>query len=575
MKSRVHAVLLAAILCSSFVLKLRHLDHAAVKPLDEVFHAIVAQNFLKHPFTPTLVDQPFLGSNDRNWQAGHIWLHKPPLAMWQIAISYVLFGVNTMALRLPSAILSTLAAWLTYLIGSQLLDKTSGLIAAGFQAFNPAILMIVNGYVFSDHVDISLLFWSEVSIYFLVRAIRTGRTIDFVLCGVGQGLAFLSKSFPALFITGLALVAWLLPLTPLGRKDDSRIKVRGFLWLILATTVTALPWIIYTAIRFPTEFRHDNLLVLSHLDRDVEGWGAPWDRVFFNYWIEIFYVYFPLILAAAALIAVRAWQERRTYLWIVLAWAVGVTVPNLMATSKTMTATLVAWPAMWLMAGHLISRAVHGDKWALGTWLIATILAVGFIHSNQIPNGGWGNEPGGFGAIMRQHLWVVWQLLAALSLGALLGWSLFKNNAMRNGGIILAWTATLLLAARWWKGEHPRGYVVVAWGVTQLDRESPSFADIGYFAHTLPLNAAFLVEENDRLENKLIEFRADRTCYSSVQEDWHDRAALLETSGALPYLITARAVQLPLVFRDVVDNRNVYACTAQAEIAADSAIKGK
>ena len=168
--------MLADILIASWVCNLPHLGHASIKPLDEAFHAIVARNFLKHPLTPTLDDSPALPAQSGDWLNAHIWLHKPPLAMWQIAISFALFGVNTLALRLPSLILSTAAAGFTYLIGRELLDGWAGLIASALQAFNPPIVMLVHGYVFSDHVDISLLFWTEAGIYFLVRSLRTAQT---------------------------------------------------------------------------------------------------------------------------------------------------------------------------------------------------------------------------------------------------------------------------------------------------------------------------------------------------------------------------------------------------------------
>src|SRR5580698_4339023 len=90
---RVRHAALTAILIGSFLLKLDHLNHAALRPLDEVFHALVARNLLKHPLTPTLVDQPFLPYDYRDWQANNVWLHKPPLALWQIAVSYFVFGV--------------------------------------------------------------------------------------------------------------------------------------------------------------------------------------------------------------------------------------------------------------------------------------------------------------------------------------------------------------------------------------------------------------------------------------------------------------------------------------------------
>ena len=59
-------------------------------------------------------------------------------------------------------------------------------------------MRLIHGYQFSDAVDVSLLFWTEFAIYFLVRALRTGKWWDIGLAGFGQGCAFLSKSYLAL-----------------------------------------------------------------------------------------------------------------------------------------------------------------------------------------------------------------------------------------------------------------------------------------------------------------------------------------------------------------------------------------
>src|SRR5580700_9682946 len=135
----VRQVALGVILIGSFLIKLHRLNHPDVKTLDEVFHAIVARNFLKHPLTPTLVDRTYLSYNAYNWLGNNVWLHKPPLAMWEIAACFRVLGVNAFALRIGSAILSTLAAGLTYLIGVELLDPLAGLSAAALQAFNPVL----------------------------------------------------------------------------------------------------------------------------------------------------------------------------------------------------------------------------------------------------------------------------------------------------------------------------------------------------------------------------------------------------------------------------------------------------
>jgi 4-amino-4-deoxy-L-arabinose transferase-like glycosyltransferase len=557
---RVAGAMLTVILGGSFLLKLHHLDHAAVKPLDEVFHAIVARNFLKHPLTPTLVDQPFLAYDRDDWLANHIWLHKPPLAMWQIALSFAILGVNTLALRLPSAILSTLAAGLTYLIGSRLLDRTSGLVAAALQAFNPVMLMLVHGYVFSDHVDISLLFWTELSIYFLIVALpplsggAEHRGLFLILCGIAQGLAFLSKTFPALIVTLIALVAW------------RSLSAKGLLKLLLSTFLTIAPWMTWIAIRFPHEFLHENVQILHHLNENVENWSAPWDQLVFYYWISIFHVYYPAIIAAAIVFFFRAAQVKRIGHWLILAWAGGVMILNLLATSKPMCATLVGWPAAWLMFGYLISRAIRGDRLALGTWLASMLLAIIFLKRDSIPTGGenWGQTFYAFGAIMRQHLWIFWHVLIALSAGIAVS-ALKISPKVQRAAVTLSAAATIFLGAVWWKGNHALGYVKVAADVTRIDANTPNFVSLGEFAAHLPANAVFLVDEHSRFENKLVEFATDRSCYPATRENWPRLARELEEAGALPYLLTPASVPLPAVYLDIDEKRTVYACTPEGK----------
>ena len=568
-RAALHRAALALILFGSFLLELHHLDHPAVKPLDEVFHAIVARNFLKHPLTPTLVERPYLAYNASDWLTNHIWLHKPPMALWQIALSYRLFGVNTLGLRFPSAVLATLSAWLTYLIGAELLDPTAGLIAAALQAFNPVVMMLVHGYVFSDHVDISLLFWTELAIYFLIRAVRTGKRIDLILCGVAQGLAFLSKTFPALIVSGVALAAWLLPRTFLARGKVSRLGGRGMGWIILATAVTAGPWMASTAIRFPDKFSYENLQILHHVNQNVENWAGPWDRLAFGYWISIFHVFYPAALAAGIWAVVRAVQKHDLRLWLIIAWTLGVMTPHLLVTSKTMSATLLGWPPAWLLLGYLISRAVRGDRWALGIWSICMLLSAAWIKADDIPRQGWGPGPGGFGSIMFQHLWVIWHVVAALIGGGLVGWLIATSQRRwpRWGLIAVADATMLLVATRGWTGDHPAGYVRVAIQVTQSDARKPDFSAIGDFAAKLPPNAAFIVDEQERLENKLVEFATDRSCYAMELNDWRPTARALTAAGALPYLVTPSTRDLPVVFVDAAQNRIVYACTPAANRA--------
>src|SRR3989304_1111089 len=68
---------------------------------DEQFHALVAKNMMQNPFTPMMYANPVLDYDYTQWWSNHVWLHKQPLFLWCIAISYKIFGLNEFALRLP------------------------------------------------------------------------------------------------------------------------------------------------------------------------------------------------------------------------------------------------------------------------------------------------------------------------------------------------------------------------------------------------------------------------------------------------------------------------------------------
>ena len=264
-------------------MKLQYLGHEKLGVSDECCHALVAKNLLSHPFKPTLIDTPYLPIVREDWGANHVWLHKPILPLWQIAVSYLVFGINTWALRLPSVILSTGAIWLIYLIGRDLLSREAGLIAATIMAFSPFLMELIHGYQFSDAIDISLLFWTELSIYFLVRALRNGRWLDVGIAGFGQGCAFLSKSYLALIVTGLSVVAWLAPALGMGKHSETHFQGKHVLGLMGAFLLTALPWTLWTAIRFPIEFHYEHLYTWLHLTTNIENLAAPWHKVVLVY----------------------------------------------------------------------------------------------------------------------------------------------------------------------------------------------------------------------------------------------------------------------------------------------------
>src|SRR5664279_703666 len=83
---------------------------------DERYHALVAKNLIQHPLKPTLYDNTIIKYDYQAWTANNVWLEKPPVPLWFIALSINLFGNTDYAVRIPTIIFSLLAIYLTFLL---------------------------------------------------------------------------------------------------------------------------------------------------------------------------------------------------------------------------------------------------------------------------------------------------------------------------------------------------------------------------------------------------------------------------------------------------------------------------
>lgn len=493
-KGACYSPLLFVVILSSGLLKLRHLGHPSLHSPDECCHALVAKNLLKHPLKPTLIDIPYLPTFAFDWGANHVWLHKPILGLWQIAGSYWLFGVNTWALRFPSVILSTLAVWLTYLIGKELLSRRAGFIAATIQAFSPFLMRLIHGYQFSDAVDVSLLFWTEFAIYFLVRALRREKWWDTCLAGFGQGCAFLSKSYLALIVTGLIVTAWVAPALGMGKRVDTHIRGRHILGLISVFLLTILPWTLWTAIQFPVEFQHEHLYIWFHLTTDIENWEAPWHKVILVYGPVLYGIfYLPMSIAVFVLIW-RLFSEENIGLTLTYAWGFGVLIPHLLAATKTPSATLIGMPAFLLLFGEGVHRCLS-----------------------------WMQKRKRFAC----RIDIIISIVSLLVLGAhiIIGaWEVTSRN--KN-------TRTLAETANYAETQLPQNAVLL-----------------------VELDADTLRNTDDHL--RLMFLMSKTAHPLSKPDEWEEKAAQVRKAGGIPYLVSFREWALPVVFTSLTDKRIIY-----------------
>lgn len=587
-------VILFCILISAGIMVFHNLGHSKIHFWDEAFHAIVARNLTKHPLKFTLYDEPWLKYDYKSWGENHIWLHKPPVAMWKICISHFIFGINTFALRFPSAISLIIAAWLTYRIASDLFDKKAGLIAAFFQAFNPFLFQSVHGYRFSDHIDIALLLWVQVSCWFLLRAIRTGKRRNYILSGVAMGVAYLSKSYLALITFGIALVVWSVEWYKRrkhSKKDvteninttesqeannsipyvsGANIRLRDVGLLLLTGIATVAPWTIFCLIKYPKEFIWEHQRVIDHLNTNVEKWAASWDRPLFEY-MPLFYPFFYAIIFATVLclivILLKRWRLPELFL---LAWAIGVIVPHTLAETKTPSATMIAVPPLLICLAAVISQAwKHRDRLYTIIWVSSTLSLVitTTLHAktkgsialrNLIPT----NAIVGFAPFIVKHFWIVEQLIGFTILFAVFGWVFLlirKWERQKWGWLglrIAALTITLF---------YTLSYVNATYKVTVRNVQTPLYVKSGERIQSeLPKNACFFTDDQRRGAHFDLMYYADRSTYQiyhigmKAPRNLTKDATEARRAGAIPYLYSVKQEEYPypLLIDDVVDLGN-------------------
>ncbi len=593
-KSILIKIILFCILISAGALVLRNLGHSKIHYWDEGFHAMVARNLTKHPLKFTLYDQPWLDYNYKSWGDNHIWLHKPPVAMWEICISHFIFGINAFALRLPSAISLILSAWLTYRIASDLFDKRAGLIAAFFQAFNPFLFESVHGYRFSDHIDIALLLWVQVSCWFLLRGIRSGKRRNYILSGIAMGIAYLSKSYLALITFGIAFVVWFIawykrrsgiddaftdePTTVEQQEsdyaitdgEDLRIRLSDVGLQLLVGILTVAPWAAYCLIRYPREYIWEHRRVLEHLNTNIEGWKASWDRPLFEY-MPLFYPFFYAALFAIVLcLLVVMFKRWRLPELFVLAWAIGVIVPHVLAETKTPSATMIAVPPLLICLAAVMSRAwqrrdwLYTAIWGASMLSIVSITAIAtqtkgnFQIRNMIPIDGIRS----FAPFIHKHFWIIEQLfgfgvLFAFFVG--IYFSIRQREWQR--WIWLGVRIVALVIAVFYAGR----YVHAAYRVTERNAQIPLYVESGKrIQRELPENVCFFLDDERTGAHFDLMYYADRSTYQinnahmKAPRNVARQAREARAAGAIPYLFSVKETKYsyPLLMEDEVDVGN-------------------
>jgi 4-amino-4-deoxy-L-arabinose transferase-like glycosyltransferase len=272
---------LGLLLLSAFLLRLLIISlDPFLHEWDERYHALVAKNMVTNPFKPMLVVHPIMAYNMLDWSNSHLWVHKQPLFLWQMAASMKLFGVNEIAMRLPSALMSTALVWVTYDLCKSWIPKHNevAFIAAFLTTFSAYTLELVSGRLSLEHNDLAFVFYVTCSFWAWSRYVLEGSRIKWaILVGVFVGLAVLNK-----WLTGyLVFGGWGLYLLLNFGREIRKQHIGHILLAFIISVVIFLPWQLYIFHTFPTESEISYQYNVDHINDDLGHPGNMWTHILF------------------------------------------------------------------------------------------------------------------------------------------------------------------------------------------------------------------------------------------------------------------------------------------------------
>ena len=353
---------------------------------DEQFHALVAKNLSETPLTPRLLPEVPVNYNFTNWNENHIWLHKPPLTLWQIALSFKLFGISVFTTRLASILLLVGTVFLVYKIGSLVKNQKVGFYAAVIFGSLNYVYTLVSGLHTAEHIDIAFQFYITLSCFFWLKYYTTERWYWILLMGVFSGAAILTKWLVGLLVyagAGLSILSY------------RHLRLSKNTWLhlslaFLATLMVSIPWQVYTATAFPLEFWHETTFSSRHFHEVIEDHGGNW----LFYWDNLKTIYgvggFGQVVIVLSLLF-SFMSIKKQY---VLFFIVTILTPYLffsLASTKMDSFLVIVQPLVCvLISGFVIKLSesmtcLNYSKWKPYIGMVAVIcIALMLLRPNQI-----------------------------------------------------------------------------------------------------------------------------------------------------------------------------------------------
>ncbi|MCH2045000.1 MAG: glycosyltransferase family 39 protein [Saprospiraceae bacterium] len=232
---------------------------------DERFHALVAKSMTENPIKPMLYADPVIDIDYNRWDRYHIWLHKQPLFLWQIALCFKLFGIHEYVLRLPNVLMGMGLILIAYRCAKLLVNREVAFLTSILVLSSSYYISLISGRQILEHNDFSFTFYISASIWAWIEYQISGKKKWVYWIGIFAGGAILCKWLVGL----LVYFGW-----GIYKLQAKQFHPKYYLDMIRALVITlliALPWQIYGFWRFPEVAKMVYAHNLLHFSTALDG----------------------------------------------------------------------------------------------------------------------------------------------------------------------------------------------------------------------------------------------------------------------------------------------------------------
>lgn len=233
------------------IVKLPSLISSDIQPWDE---GMYATRVLSVHTNGDLIDQSS-HSVGKFYSASH-----PPLLIWIGYFVTLIFGLNSIVLKLIIFIFSLLCILLIMRIGEKLFSLSAGFFAAMIFCSNIIFTVFSQRFQF----DIPYTFFILLSFYLIFLYNDTQKNKYLILSGVAFGCCMMTKILVGIYIPLVLLLSFFII------KDKVNFRFKDIAVLTAVGLLIALPWHLYMLVKYGSEFT-DFFFKFHIYDRALQG----------------------------------------------------------------------------------------------------------------------------------------------------------------------------------------------------------------------------------------------------------------------------------------------------------------